>query len=156
MTAARWSRSLRHTTAEYGWPVTSPSVALPYRRGMPARKRPTPEDTVTARRALLDGLARDADIFELVSELAPLHPRNNTFPGEMFLHVAAPTGYSQRGRCSDLHIGPTIVTCLEIRCTHLGLLVRGLAPSSYSQPRAGRPATECKRGPGSLHAHRHA
>jgi len=56
---------------------------------MPARKRPTPEDTVTARRVLLDGLARDADIFELVSELAPLHPRNNTFPGEVFLHVAA-------------------------------------------------------------------
>jgi len=44
---------------------------------------------VTARRVLLDGLARDADIFELVSELAPLHPRDNTFPGEVFLHVAA-------------------------------------------------------------------
>jgi hypothetical protein len=56
---------------------------------MPARKRPAPEDTVTARRVLLDGLARDVDIFELVSELAPLHPRDNTFPGEVFLHVAA-------------------------------------------------------------------
>jgi hypothetical protein len=56
---------------------------------MPARKRPTPEDTAVARRVLLDGLARDADIFELVSELAPLHPRDNTFPGEVFLHVAA-------------------------------------------------------------------
>src|SRR5271166_1854792 len=56
---------------------------------MPARKRPTPEDTVTARQTLLDGLARDADIFELVSELAPLHPRDNTFPGEVFLHLAA-------------------------------------------------------------------
>jgi hypothetical protein len=56
---------------------------------MPARKRPTPEDTVTARRVLLDGLARDADIFGLVSELAPLHPRDNTFPGEVFLRVAA-------------------------------------------------------------------
>jgi hypothetical protein len=33
--------------------------------------------------------ARDADIFGLVSELAPLHPRNNTFPGEVFLHLAA-------------------------------------------------------------------
>jgi hypothetical protein len=44
---------------------------------------------VTARRALLDGLARDADIFDLVSELAPLHPRDNTFPGEVFLHLAA-------------------------------------------------------------------
>jgi hypothetical protein len=56
---------------------------------MPARKRPTPEDAVTARQTLLDGLARDADIFELVGELAPLHPRNNTFPGEVFLHLAA-------------------------------------------------------------------
>jgi len=46
---------------------------------------------VTARQILLDGLARDADIFELVSELAPLHPRDNTFPGEVFLHVAADT-----------------------------------------------------------------
>jgi len=44
---------------------------------------------VTARQTLLDGLARDPDIFELVSELAPLHPRDNTFPGEVFLHLAA-------------------------------------------------------------------
>jgi hypothetical protein len=56
---------------------------------MPARKRPAPEDVVTARRTLLDGLARDADIFELLSELASLHPRDNTFPGEVFLHLAA-------------------------------------------------------------------
>ena len=60
-------------------------VVLPYSRDMPAGKRPAPEDTVTARRVLLDGLARDADLFELVSELAPLHPRDNTFPGEVFL-----------------------------------------------------------------------
>jgi len=64
-------------------------VVLPYRGDMPARKRPAPEDTVTARRVLLDGLARDADLFELVSEPAPLHPRDNTFPGEVFLHLAA-------------------------------------------------------------------
>jgi hypothetical protein len=44
---------------------------------------------MTARRALLDGLARDADVFELVSELTSWHPRDNTFPGEVFLHVAA-------------------------------------------------------------------
>ena len=56
---------------------------------MPARKRPVPEDAVTARRTLLAGLARDAEIFELVSELAPLHPRDNTFPGEVFLRLAA-------------------------------------------------------------------
>ena len=44
---------------------------------------------MTARQTLLDGLARDADILELVSELAPLHPRDNTLPGEVFLHLAA-------------------------------------------------------------------
>ena len=43
---------------------------------------------MTARRVLLDGLARDADIFELVSGLAPLHPRDNAFPGEVFIRVA--------------------------------------------------------------------
>jgi hypothetical protein len=64
-------------------------MVVVYRRDMPGRNRPTSGDAVTARRVLLDGLARDADIFELLSELAPLHPRNNTFPGEVFLHVAA-------------------------------------------------------------------
>src|SRR5215831_19775451 len=64
-------------------------VVLPYRRDMPARKRPTPEDTVTARQILLDGLACDVDIFELESELVPLHPRDDTFPGEVFLRLAA-------------------------------------------------------------------
>ena len=44
---------------------------------------------MTARRAPLDGLARDADIFEVLSGLASLHPRNDTFPGEVFLHLAA-------------------------------------------------------------------
>ncbi|TVY98945.1 hypothetical protein EAS64_42565 [Trebonia kvetii] len=56
---------------------------------MPGRKRPTDEDAVSARRALLDGLARDADISRVLSGLAPLHPRNDTFPGEVFLHLAA-------------------------------------------------------------------
>ena len=56
---------------------------------MAARKRPAPEDAATARQMLLDGLARDADIFELLSQLAPLHPRDNTFPGEVLLRLAA-------------------------------------------------------------------
>jgi hypothetical protein len=54
-----------------------------------ARNRPTPEDAATARRILLDGLARGAQVFELLGELEPLHPRNDTFPGEVFLHLAA-------------------------------------------------------------------
>jgi hypothetical protein len=56
---------------------------------MPGRKRPTAEDTWTARHMLLDGLARDTDIFELLDGLAALHPRNDTFPGEVFLRLAA-------------------------------------------------------------------
>ena len=44
---------------------------------------PTPQDAAAARRIVLDGLARD-DLSELVTELASLHPRNNTFPGEVF------------------------------------------------------------------------
>jgi len=62
---------------------------LAYRLGMPAGKRPTPQDAATARRILLDGLARGSKAFELAGELEPLHPRNDTFPGEVFLHVAA-------------------------------------------------------------------
>jgi hypothetical protein len=80
---------------------------------MPARKRPTPEDTVTARRALLDGLARDADIFELASELAALHPPNNTFPGEVFLHVAADAlDWCRASRNDPLHLEGLRERCL--------------------------------------------
>src|ERR1035438_7707469 len=56
---------------------------------MPARKRLVPEDAAAARRVLLDGLAPDADILELVSERGPLHPRDTPFPGEVFLRLAA-------------------------------------------------------------------
>jgi hypothetical protein len=34
-------------------------------------------------------LSRDSHVSELASELAPLHPRNDTVPGEVFLHLAA-------------------------------------------------------------------
>ena len=44
---------------------------------------------MTARRVLLDGLARDTDIFELASELAALHPRDDTSPGAVLPHAAA-------------------------------------------------------------------
>jgi hypothetical protein len=56
---------------------------------MPARKQPTPRDAITARRALLDGIARETDVHELVGELAALHPARDTFPGEVFLRLAA-------------------------------------------------------------------
>ena len=56
-----------------------------------------------------------------------------------------PTDYSQQGRCCHLYIGPTVVTCLEIRWPP-GFWFSGPAPSHYSQPRAGRSATECELG----------
>lgn len=62
---------------------------MPYGLGMPARKRPTPQDAVTARRILLDGMARDSEVPELAGGLAPLHPRDDTFPGEVLLQIAA-------------------------------------------------------------------
>lgn len=56
---------------------------------MPARRRAGPQDAVHARRILLGGLARDARIVDLASELAPLHLRGDTFPGEVFLDLGA-------------------------------------------------------------------
>jgi hypothetical protein len=56
---------------------------------MSAKKRPTPQDAITAWQILLDGLACGDDIFEVMGGLAALHPRDNTFPGEVFLRVAA-------------------------------------------------------------------
>ena len=56
---------------------------------MPARNLPAPQDAAAARRILLDRLAQGTEVAELTGELAVLHPRNSTFPGEIFLHVAA-------------------------------------------------------------------
>jgi len=64
-------------------------AAMLYRLGMAARKRPTPDDAATARRILLDGLADGTETFKLLGDLEPLHPRNDTFPGEVFLRLAA-------------------------------------------------------------------
>jgi hypothetical protein len=70
-------------------PDEAAGSVLPYCLGMPARKRPTPQDAATARGILLDGMAQDTEVPELAGELAPLHPRDNTFPGEVLLQVAA-------------------------------------------------------------------
>ncbi len=48
-----------------------------------------PQDAATARRILLDGMARGTGVFELAGELAPSHPRAITFPGEVLLQAAA-------------------------------------------------------------------
>jgi hypothetical protein len=64
-------------------------VAVGYGLVMPAARPPAPEDAVTARRTLLGGLAEGAALPDLVDQLEPLHPRDNTFPGEVFLRLAA-------------------------------------------------------------------
>jgi hypothetical protein len=56
---------------------------------MPAAIRPAPDDAEAARRILLTGLGRDAALPDLLGEIEALHPRNNTFPGEVFLRLAA-------------------------------------------------------------------
>jgi hypothetical protein len=60
---------------------------------------PTGEEKRVATELVLGGLARGVDVFELAGELLPLHPKNNTFPGEVFLSVAVDAleigGFSQ-------------------------------------------------------------
>lgn len=54
-----------------------------------ARKRPTAEDRTEALRRVLSGLVDGADVFELAASVADLHPKTNTFPGEVFMGLAA-------------------------------------------------------------------
>jgi hypothetical protein len=56
---------------------------------MPARKRPGRAEAAAATRILLDGLAGGHDLSAITAELAPSHPPNDTFPGEVLLRVAA-------------------------------------------------------------------
>ena len=56
-----------------------------------ARKVPTDEDRREAQRILVVGLATGVDVFELSVAVAELHPKNNTFPGEVFMGVGADT-----------------------------------------------------------------
>jgi hypothetical protein len=78
---------------------------LDYGLGMPATKRPTAQDVATARRILLDRPAQDTDIFQLVSELAPQHPRNHTFPGEVFVRPAADAlDWAAASRTDPVHL----------------------------------------------------
>ncbi len=56
---------------------------------MAAPKRPTPEDRVAAIRISLAGIASGDDLGKVLWHLEPLHPRNNTFPAEVLLELAA-------------------------------------------------------------------
>jgi hypothetical protein len=52
-------------------------------------KGPTAEDRATVVRVALVGIVGGLDLGEIAARLAPLHPRNNTFPGEVLLELAA-------------------------------------------------------------------
>jgi hypothetical protein len=80
--------AFRTGPAGVGRPEAAIEVLL-YGLDMPVKKRPTPQDAVMARQILLDGLARENGIGELITELASLHSRHDTFPGEVFLRLAA-------------------------------------------------------------------
>lgn len=62
---------------------------MPYRGPVTAKTRPTVEDRVAAILIALRGIASDADLGDMALQLEPLHPRNNTFPGEVLLELAA-------------------------------------------------------------------
>jgi hypothetical protein len=56
---------------------------------MAPNKRPTPQARAEVVRLTLAGLATGREPEDIVRELAVLHPRNNTFPGEELLDLAA-------------------------------------------------------------------
>ena len=55
---------------------------------MTARWRPGPEHRSEAAQRLFLGLTRGDDVFELAKAIADLHPKDNTFPGEVFISIA--------------------------------------------------------------------
>jgi hypothetical protein len=53
------------------------------------RRKPTDDDRQEAIETALNGLARGDHLRDVAARLAPLHPHNNTFPGEVLLDLAA-------------------------------------------------------------------
>lgn len=56
---------------------------------MAAKKRPGAEDRRTATRIALGGIAAGVDLPDVARALEPLHPKHDTFPGEVLLELAA-------------------------------------------------------------------
>jgi hypothetical protein len=53
------------------------------------RKRPSPEDRTAAIGIALSALAHGIERGDIARQLETLHPKNNTFPGEVLLELAA-------------------------------------------------------------------
>jgi hypothetical protein len=56
---------------------------------MAKQKGPTTEDRAMAIGVALSGIAGGLELGEIAARLEPLHPKNNTFPGEVLLELAA-------------------------------------------------------------------
>jgi hypothetical protein len=50
---------------------------------------PSAEEATQAVELLLAALETGSDIFDALEQIRPLHPKDNTFPGEVFIHLAA-------------------------------------------------------------------
>lgn len=55
---------------------------------MAEKRRPSPEDAREAVDLLLGVAETGGDIFDTLDEVRHLHPKNNTFPGEVFMRLA--------------------------------------------------------------------
>ena len=64
---------------------------------MPPKARPTDEDHLSAARLGLSGLMAGEHSEPIMAQLAAMHPRNNTFPAEVLLELAA-EAIAERGR----------------------------------------------------------
>jgi hypothetical protein len=53
------------------------------------RKGPADQDRAEAVDRLLSGLARGSGVFDLAAAIEELHPRQDTFPGEVFMRLSA-------------------------------------------------------------------
>jgi hypothetical protein len=53
------------------------------------KRRPSPDDARTAVGFLLGAVETGGDVYDALDQVRPLHPKDNTFPGEVFMHVAA-------------------------------------------------------------------
>jgi hypothetical protein len=56
---------------------------------MSPRHTPTDEEAHQAVEVLLRAVETGEDIFDALDEVRPLHPKDNTFPGEVFMALAA-------------------------------------------------------------------
>ena len=56
---------------------------------MAAKRRPSPDDAREAVALLLGAVETGGDIYGALDQVRPLHPKDNTFPGEVFMRVAA-------------------------------------------------------------------